>query len=71
MEPVERRTPELEIGSRCFLADRREHNTLCHRQYLGVNGDNGSMRRRELISNASQFAFGEPAKAAASVGLRV
>jgi hypothetical protein len=48
MEPVERRMPELEIGSRCFLAGRREHNTLSHRQYLGLNGDNKSMRRREL-----------------------
>src|ERR1700751_4551229 len=48
MEPVERRRQEFEIGSRCFLADRRGHNTLSHRQYLRLDGDNESMRRREL-----------------------
>jgi hypothetical protein len=69
MEPVERRTPELEIGSRCFLADRREHNTLCHRQYLGWTVITVVCAAGN--SNASQFAFGVPAKAAAVVGLRV
>lgn len=41
-----RRSSRLVHGA--SFADRREHNTLCHRQYLGVDGDNGSMRRTEL-----------------------
>jgi hypothetical protein len=49
MEPVERRTPEFVIGSRCFLADRREHDTLSHRQYPDRTqdmGDNLATNRR-------------------------
>jgi hypothetical protein len=68
MEPVERRTLEFEIGSWCFLADRREHDTLSHRQYLGVDGDNESMRRRELkresirLGRASEGGYGSRIK---------